>query len=111
MNVTRFVCEPDFHSTANYVVRVEVRVHASTPGEAARVARDMMLDPDTRLTANVHATYWHDEAGDLFAREDHGWWVYFGDGWPTHQILGGEIEPYDGHSVWPSKCVEWQRVT
>jgi hypothetical protein len=35
---------------------------AGTSEEAAKIARDMLLDPDTQLAAEVGALYWREEA-------------------------------------------------
>ena len=39
--------------TEKYEVRFAVEVRASSPEQAAVVARDMLLDPDTELCADV----------------------------------------------------------
>ena len=57
------------------------------------IARDVMLNPDETLSADVHAHMYHEEAGEYFPDEDHGWRAEF---------TPGQIRP---------KCVfGWRRV-
>ena len=45
----------DGETERKFEVRFEVEVHASSPEQAAAIARDMMLDPDTQVHGGVHA--------------------------------------------------------
>lgn len=94
---------------ATYRVRFEIEVHAASPEEAAKIAHDMALDPDTPLAADVRRLDWCEEAWEWLAAEDRGWMVYFGDRWPSHMILGGDIKPYEGSAVDPIECIGWRR--
>ena len=93
-----------------FEVRFEIDVEALSPEQAATIARDMLLDPDTWLMGNVRAYQFHEPADDWFPCEDKGVSVYFGDQWPRHYSYGGAIKPYVGPGVRPIDSIAWTRV-
>ena len=95
--------------TEKYEVRFAIDVRASSPEQAATIARDMVLDPDTELHADVHEYEYYEPAEDWFPCVDHGVLVYFGDIWPRHYILGGDIKKYAGSDVRPVESVAYSR--
>lgn len=60
-----------------YTVEFKIEVDAATPRQAAIVARDMMLDVDTRLHVDIYPHEFIEEAQDWFPIEDHGWYASF----------------------------------
>jgi hypothetical protein len=60
-----------------YEVRFEIDVVASSPEQAAIAARDILLNPDTSIMANVHEYKYHKPADDWFADCDIGWCADF----------------------------------
>jgi hypothetical protein len=60
-----------------YTVRFEIEVRASSPKQAATIARDTMLNPDAKINVDVHAMYYHPEADDDFPVERSGWYAHF----------------------------------
>jgi hypothetical protein len=95
--------------TDKYEVRFALEVRASSPEQAATIARDMLLDLDTGLCADVHAYEYCKPADDWFPSEDCGVWFAFGDRRPDF-IYGGEIEPYRGSGVQPVESCAWARA-
>ena len=97
---------------ANFEVRFAIEAHASSPEQAAAIARDMMLDPDTQLHGDrgarlrvLRASGGHEPC------EDNGVSVYFGDiGSRTHATYGGDSKPYAGSGVRPVLSVAWVRA-
>jgi hypothetical protein len=72
--------EPEYFTPkATYEVRFEIEVRAPSPEQAARIVRDMLLDPDARLACDVRPLEYIAEAEDWFPAVDHGTMVYFGD--------------------------------
>jgi hypothetical protein len=100
----------DGKTMAQFEVRFTVEVRASSPEQAASIARDMLLDPDTQLHGDVHAFEYYEPAEAWFPCEDHGVSVYFGDRRSMAYIYGGNIKPYAGAGVRPVECVAWERV-
>jgi hypothetical protein len=96
---------------AKFEVRFAIEVHASSPEQAAAIARDMMLDPDTQLHGEVRAFEYYEPGEAWFPCEDSGVSVYFGDtGSMTHATYGGDAKPYAGGSVRPGHSVAWIRL-
>jgi hypothetical protein len=93
---------------SKFEVRFAIDVVASSPEQAATIARDMLLDLDTELHADVHEYEYHEPAEDWFPCEDHGVAVYFGDIRPAY-IYGGAVKPYRGSGVQPVESVAWTR--
>jgi hypothetical protein len=77
---------------ALYTVRFDVEVKASSPEQAATTARDILLNTDIRVIADVFPFVYIEEAEEWHHTEVRGWWVEF-----------------DG-AVRPSNTVEWERM-
>jgi hypothetical protein len=60
-----------------YEVVLEIEVEASSPTHAATIARDMMLDSDTKLLMDVHRVVWCEAAEVAFPDRDQGWQARF----------------------------------
>jgi hypothetical protein len=76
-----------------YTVRFEIEVHAATPKQAATIARDIMLDPDAKISVDVFPMEFVEEADDWFPTEKYGWYAWF-----------------DG-SVHPEDCFAWEKAS
>lgn len=76
-----------------YTVRFEVVVRAATPKQAATIARDMMLNPDAKISVDVFQMEYVEAADDWFPVEQYGWYAWF-----------------DG-SVHPKDCFAWDRLS
>ena len=63
-----------------YEVRFEIDVDASSPEIAVRAARDMLLDPEQRILADVHEYEYCEAADDWFPNHDKGWHADFSEG-------------------------------
>jgi hypothetical protein len=72
-----------------YTVRFEAEINAATPLRAATIARDMMMDPDSKISVDVFPMEYVEEAEDYFMTDRHGWYAWF-----------------DG-SVHPKDCFAW----
>jgi hypothetical protein len=83
-----------------FEVRFEVDVRAETPEQAACIAREMLLDPDSRVHCDVHPYEWVEAADDWVPTSKRGTLVYFGD----HR-KGAAAAP-----VRPSDSVAWTRI-
>jgi hypothetical protein len=94
---------------SKFEVRFAIDVVASSPEQAAAIARDMPLDPDTQLHANANAYEYHEPAEEWFPCGDHGVLVYFGDPRPDY-IYGGDTKPCRGSGVRPVESVAWKRA-
>jgi hypothetical protein len=76
-----------------YEVVCSLEVYASTPEKAARVARDMMLDPESVIRVDAHLYTYNEAADDWFPNYRYGWSAsFYGD---TH----------------PAYCVKWKELT
>jgi hypothetical protein len=95
-----------------FEVRFLIEVRAASPEQAATIARDMLLDPDSDMHADVHPIEYYKAADDYFPVEGRGWSVYFGDSGSEarNQTYGGPKKPYKGASARPSNCVAWGAV-
>jgi hypothetical protein len=93
-----------------FEVRFAIEVRAETPQQAAIIARDMLLDPDTELHADAHAYEYYKPAEDWFPCEDEGVSFCFGDVGAWKQTYGGVLKPYRGPSVRPIESIPWRRV-
>jgi hypothetical protein len=89
-------CEID----PTYEVECKIEVRASSPEQAASIARDMMLDPDSRLFFHVYPFEYVEAAGESHPTGEHGWAAYFGD-WHGKRA----VDP-----VRPTDCVAWVRA-
>ena len=78
---------------AKFEVHFTVEAPASSPEQAAAIARDMLLDPDTWLHAEVRAFEYYEPAEDWFPCEGRGVSVYFGDIRSMAYIYGGDVKP------------------
>lgn len=78
-----------------YEVTFKIEVPGRTPEEAAKIARDMLLDPDTNLAADVRKLYWHEDACDWFPNEDEGMNAYFGDYHRRNRYRGAGPAPVE----------------
>jgi hypothetical protein len=63
-----------------YEVRFEIDVVASSPEQAAIAARDILLNPDTSTTADIHEYKYYKPADDWFVDCDRGWCADFRSG-------------------------------
>jgi hypothetical protein len=68
----------------NYQVVLELEVMAKTPDQAATIARDIMLDPDSEFAVDVHKIVWCEEAWDSFPDHDTGTQCRFGGIYHEH---------------------------
>jgi hypothetical protein len=91
--------EPPTPLEHKYEVRFHIDVYAHSPEKAAEIARDMLLDPDTELTANVHQYEYYAPAEDWFPRENEGVWAHFGDRWPKHCFMAAR-----SRNTWAPAC-------
>jgi hypothetical protein len=60
-----------------YEVTFELDIEASSPEQAAVIARDRMLDPDETLFADIHEYAYCADADDWFPDDGHGWQARF----------------------------------
>jgi hypothetical protein len=75
---------------ATYTVRFEIEINAATPLQAATIARDMMLDPDSKVHVDIFPMEWIEEAEEYHPTHKRGWYAWF-----------------DG-SVHPKDCFAWE---
>lgn len=61
-----------------YEVRFEIDVEASSPDKAVITARDMLLDPQQHVVADVYEYEYYEPADDWFPNHDRGWYADFG---------------------------------
>ena len=85
-----------------FTVRCDIEVCAETPEQAARIARDIMLDPTAKLYADVLPHEYVEEAEEWFATSDHGWSVYYGEH-GHHKLPDSPTQPTE-------KLIGWKRV-
>lgn len=77
---------------STYTVRFQFEVKADNPTQAATVARDIMLDPEAKISVDVFPMEYVEAADDWFHTEKHGWYAWF-----------------DG-SVRPEECFAWEMM-
>lgn len=63
-----------------FLIVFEINVEAETPGQASIIARDILLNPDASLIADVHEYEYNKDAWDWFANMDAGWCADFRHG-------------------------------
>jgi hypothetical protein len=76
-----------------YEICFELEVTADTPEQAVVIARDILLDPDCKVAANIYPFEYVEEAEDFFPTHKHGWFSRFDNG-----------------SVRPDYCIAWEEM-
>lgn len=97
----------DHQCRATFTVRFDIEVCASTPEHAARIARDIALDPTAKLYADVLPHEYVEEAEEWFPTSEHGWSAYFGE-W-RDGVRGHDRKPLSD-PVKPTEIIGWERV-
>jgi hypothetical protein len=93
----------------NYQVVLELEVMAKTPEQAATIARDIMLDPDSEFAVDVHKIVYVADADDWMPDTDHGWQERFGGIFHEH-FPGGLVRITRKYSVTPTQSIGWERA-
>jgi hypothetical protein len=94
----------------NYQVVVELEVMAKTPEQAATIARDIMLNPDSDFRADVHKIVYVEDADDWMPDHDEGWQMSFGGVYYEH-FPNGLTRVTRKYSVTPTMSIAWRRNT
>jgi hypothetical protein len=61
----------------SYEVRFHLRIPTDDPERASITARDILLNPDAVVSADVFEIEYYEPADDHFPNEDHGWFAEF----------------------------------
>jgi hypothetical protein len=99
---------PSSEMPKNYEVVVKLEVMAKTPEQAATIARDIMLDPDSEFHADVHKIIFCEEAWDSFPDHSRGWQVSFGGTYHEWQP-NGMVRVTRKYSVTPLESIRSRR--
>lgn len=84
---------------ATHTVVCEIEVCASSPEMAARIARDLMMDPTASIQMDVLPMEYVKDADDWMPDDDHGWSIWFG-----HRLKQAT------NPMQPTECVEWVKA-
>lgn len=60
-----------------YTVRFELEIEAATPKQAVTIMRDILLNPDSQVHADVFPMEYVEAAEDWFHTEKYGWYAWF----------------------------------